>query len=72
MAGHTTESKTERMLTIYHRLYSGEVVRKQEIAELFQVNARSVQRDIRMDYGKPGNPEPVKRMVRPVGIMFFE
>lgn len=46
MAGHTTESKTERMLTIYHRLYSGEVVRKQEIAELFQVNARSVQRDI--------------------------
>lgn len=46
MAAHITESKTERMLTIYQKLCDGELVNKQEIAALFQVNARSVQRDI--------------------------
>lgn len=46
MAAHTTENKTERILTIYRRLYSGEAVRKRELAELFQVSIRSVQRDI--------------------------
>ena len=46
MAAHTTESKKERILTIYQRLCSGEVIRKREIAELFQVDPRSVQRDI--------------------------
>lgn len=46
MAAHITESKTERMLTLYQRLHDGELVKKQEIADLFGVNARSVQRDI--------------------------
>lgn len=46
MAAHFTESKTERMLTLYQRLHDGELVKKQEIAALFEVNARSVQRDI--------------------------
>lgn len=46
MASHTTESKVERMLTIYQRLYDGGLVNKQEIAALFQVHARSIQRDI--------------------------
>ena len=58
MAAHFTESKTERMLTIYHRLYSGEVVRSQ--------------RHMEIDYARLGDTGLVHRLVRPVGIMFSE
>lgn len=40
------ESKTERILAIYKMLLDGEVVSKQQIADLFHVTTRSVQRDI--------------------------
>lgn len=39
-------SKHERVLEIHSRLMSGEVVRKQELADEYGVNERSIQRDI--------------------------
>lgn len=44
--GYSNESKTERILTIYQMLCDGEYVNKASIADMFQVNPRSVQRDI--------------------------
>ncbi len=44
--GYNNESKTERILTIYQMLCDGEYVNKASIADMFQVNPRSVQRDI--------------------------
>lgn len=38
--------KHDRVLEIYSRLLSGEVIRKQELAEEYGVNPRSIQRDI--------------------------
>ncbi|MDO4329078.1 MAG: WYL domain-containing protein [Lachnospiraceae bacterium] len=46
MAKHTTENKTDRILILYQRLCNGEVINKAEFAASFQVNVRSVQRDI--------------------------
>lgn len=39
-------SKHNRILEIYHRLLSGEVIEKQKAAEEYGVNPRSIQRDI--------------------------
>ena len=39
-------SKHERVLEIHSRLMSGEIVRKQELADKYGVNERSIQRDI--------------------------
>lgn len=41
-----SESKTERILTIYRMLANGETVNKQKMADRFGVNTRSIQRDI--------------------------
>lgn len=38
--------KHDRVLEIYNRLLSGEIIRKQELADEYGVNARSIQRDI--------------------------
>lgn len=46
MSQARSENKNERILTIYKMLLDGEVLNKQEIADRFQVTARSVQRDI--------------------------
>lgn len=38
--------KHDRVLEIYSRLLSGEIIRKQELADEYGVNSRSIQRDI--------------------------
>lgn len=40
------EGKTERILTLYRRLCDGEIVNKTEMAEMLQVDSRTIQRDI--------------------------
>ncbi len=38
--------KSERMLIMYHRMCDGEILNKAEMADLFQVDRRTIQRDI--------------------------
>ena len=42
----TTAVKSERILQIYSRLVSGEVLKKKELAQHFHVTERSIQRDM--------------------------
>ncbi len=46
MTAQMGENKIERILTIYRKLCDGETVNKAEMAAKFQVNTRSIQRDI--------------------------
>ena len=40
------DKKVERIINIYNRIVEGEVINKADEAERFQVNERSIQRDI--------------------------
>ena len=42
----TTAVKSERLLQIYSKLASGEILKKKELAQYFHVTERSIQRDI--------------------------
>ena len=41
-----TAVKSERLLQIYSKLVSGEILKKKELAQHFHVTERSIQRDI--------------------------
>ena len=42
----SSDVKSARVLTIYSKLVSGEVLKKSELEHMFHVTARTIQRDI--------------------------
>lgn len=46
MMENQAEAKSSRLLVIYSRLVNGEVIRKAELSEQYQVSERSIQRDM--------------------------